>query len=83
MLSKKRKNWDNWTPKNKVLCDGCGEEWGTECEWKGIVTVALLAVKNFVLIRKAPKKILKYKQWKDVPFTVGELNTEEMEAFLS
>jgi len=68
-----------------VLCDGCGEQWSTECEWKGVVTVALLGVKGFVLIQKvnSQKKIRVPKKWKNVPFVVAELNPGEMEALLN
>ena len=76
---KKKKKFEDMETINSVLCGGCGKEWGVQCLWKGVDTVALMQIKNFKLLRKGSStgSCLTPKQWKDVPFEVSE-PTEEI-----
>ena len=70
----------DWEPKNSVLCKGCGEIWGIECEWKGMITKALIQIKSFKILRRGNMegRALTPKKWKDVPFSIREPIPEEM-----
>ena len=73
----------DWKPKRNVLCKSCGDNWGIECEWKGMVTKALIHIRSFKIFRSdnMTGEALTPKKWKDVPFPVTEPTTEEIAAF--
>ena len=73
----------DWEPKNSVLCKSCGDVWGIECEWRGMVTKALIQIRSFKLLRSdnLKGKALTPKKWKNVPFSVSEPTTDEIANF--
>ena len=65
----------------RIMCGNkaksCTQEWGKQMLYKGIL-VSLITPENFVMVMPNGQKRL-FKKWKDVPFTVQDISTEELD----
>ncbi|XP_030649474.1 ATP-dependent RNA helicase DHX58 [Chanos chanos] len=70
------RTFEDWEPGRVISCATCGKDWGMEILIKKLMKpLPCLKIKSFSL--KTPEGSRSPKKWKDVPFTVEELEMEE------
>uniref|UniRef100_W5N4D3 RNA helicase n=1 Tax=Lepisosteus oculatus TaxID=7918 RepID=W5N4D3_LEPOC len=65
------RTFEDWEPGCAISCAGCGQEWGMEMIFKGVI-LPNLSIKNFVM--ETPDGRFSKKQWKDAPFSMEEFD---------
>ncbi|XP_072175886.1 ATP-dependent RNA helicase DHX58-like [Diadema setosum] len=73
----KVKVFDEIEHRQEIFCRKCQKKWGTMVVYRGH-ELPLIAVKNFTLINQQGRKML-FKKWKEVPFTIRELDLSDLE----
>ncbi|KAG8566034.1 hypothetical protein GDO81_013067 [Engystomops pustulosus] len=66
------KKMEEWVPGGAIRCHFCKENWGMMMIYRGMTSLPILSIKNFVL--KTPEGRQTCKKWKAVPFHVERFN---------
>ncbi|XP_056143631.1 probable ATP-dependent RNA helicase DHX58 isoform X2 [Lampris incognitus] len=69
------RSFEDWEPGCTINCGKCGKHWGCEMKYKKVALLPNLAIKEFAL--QIADKRMTVKKWKNVPFTVNDLNFSE------
>ncbi|XP_072175390.1 ATP-dependent RNA helicase DHX58-like [Diadema setosum] len=73
----KVKVFDEIEHRQEIFCRNCQKKWGTMVVYRGH-ELPLIAVKNFTLINQQGGKLI-FKKWKEVTFTIRELDLSDLE----
>ncbi|KAM3923637.1 ATP-dependent RNA helicase DHX58 [Leptodactylus fuscus] len=69
------KKMENWVPGGEIRCRFCKANWGMMMIYRGLTSLPIISIKNFVL--QTPENRKTYKKWKDVPFPLEQFNYSE------
>ncbi|XP_044153719.1 probable ATP-dependent RNA helicase DHX58 [Bufo gargarizans] len=65
----------DWVPGSAIRCRFCKAHWGLIMIYRGLTTLPIISIKNFVI--KTPESYKTCKKWKDVPFPLERFKYNE------
>lgn len=71
-----KKKFADYQTNGEIICQNCGQAWGTMMVHKGL-DLPCLKIKNFVVVFKSNSPKKQYKKWVELPITFPSLDYSE------
>uniref|UniRef100_A0A9L0JZ23 Interferon-induced helicase C domain-containing protein 1 n=1 Tax=Equus asinus TaxID=9793 RepID=A0A9L0JZ23_EQUAS len=71
-----KKKFADYQTNGEIICQNCGQAWGTMMVHKGL-DLPCLKIKNFVVVFKSNSPKKQYKKWVELPITFRSLDYSE------